>query len=130
MSTDDPYGAFARPSRDSVVTTRTVGNTLFATVHVADVTSTEAPVLGDVVNEAVTGTDGLRHAVIDLAAVRFLNSMALSTLVTAYTTADGRGVNLILSSVGPALAELLTVTKLTSVLTVCTTPAELEAALA
>jgi anti-sigma B factor antagonist len=65
--------------------------------------------------ELLLTTDSL---VLNLATVAYMDSSGLSVLVSTYTSARQRGATMKLASVGPAIQDLLRITKLLDVLEV------------
>jgi anti-sigma B factor antagonist len=59
--------------------------------------------------------DGRRHVVVDLRAVRFMNSSGLGMLIGALTTMRNGGGDLRLARVGQRVHSLLVITKLAAV---------------
>jgi anti-anti-sigma factor len=132
VTPSDPYQSFARPDPDSIVSFREIGTTLYATVNAEVLSTVETNVLGDAFRErlAAAGEGGIRHVVADVERVTMMNSQAFSMLLSTHSDAQSRGARLILSGVTAGVMEMLESTRMTSILTVCRTPEELEAALA
>lgn len=128
--TDSSYDAFARPDADDLVTFRRLGPVLFATVTTPAISAVETPVVGEALRAAIleAGPD-LRHLVVDLEAVGMINSMALGMLVTTYSTALHRDIAVVLMAVREPVLDLLNLTKLAKLLTICRTAEDLERAL-
>ncbi|MHC4991713.1 MAG: STAS domain-containing protein [Planctomycetota bacterium] len=130
MPPEDNYGAFARPDPDKVASVRQIGTASFIKVNASALSSVEAPVLQDRLHQVITSAhEGVRDIVLDLGHVTLVNSMAIGVLVTAHTSADHRGMRLILTGLSESVLTLLEATKMTSIFTVCRSDADLEALL-
>ena len=130
MPPDSLDKAFARPDPESLLGFRSIGPVIFATVKTPEMTSIETPVIADVFQDAIRNAPaGTKQVVLDIERVKVVNSMALGMFVAAYTTALNRQISLILAGVSPAVMDILQLTKLETMLTVCQTPAELQSAL-
>ena len=128
MSTDDLQHSFTSP--DGLVSFRDASSVLYASVQAKTITTIETPLIGNALSKAVKeAPDGLRCLVIDMEQVTMVNSSALGMFVTTYTTALHRNAKIILSGVTDTVLDILTVTRLNSMFTVCRTAGELESAL-
>ena len=80
-------------------------------------------VVDDALDEA---PEHLRHFVLDLEQVGFINSQAISVLITLHAAAKIRGARLVLATVTKPVAEILAAARLGTVLTICLTQAQLQ----
>ncbi|MHC5114689.1 MAG: STAS domain-containing protein [Planctomycetota bacterium] len=131
MTSKDLESAFTPPAASSLLSFRTIGGTLFADVTTDSISSIEVGTIRNTLRETLAQVpDGaLRHLVLDLGGVTFVNSEAIGMFVAMHSAAQNRGAKLVLAGVSKPVIEILVATHLQKVLTICTTTQQLDEAL-
>ncbi|MCP3903085.1 MAG: STAS domain-containing protein [Planctomycetes bacterium] len=131
MTSKDLDSAFTPPAASALVSFRTIGGTLFATITAGAISSIEVGTIRETLRQALEQAPKglLRHFVLDLEAVTFVNSEAIGMFVAMHSASEHRGATLILAAVTKPVLEVLVATHLQRVLTICTSPHQLEEAL-
>lgn len=130
MTDESTFDGFASPSAETLVSFQMIGKEMYATITSRSITSVELPAIRKALFDAIGDADGTRSLIVDMAQVEFMNSQALGMLIEVHSAAGPQGIRMVLAGVRPGVREMLEVTKLTGVFPVCSTHAELEAALA
>ncbi len=127
MTFEDIDRAFTPPAATDLISYRSIPGTLFAAITSDAISSVEVLTISDSLYSAIAQAPAeLRHFVLDLEQVGFINSEAISMLVTLHSAAKNRQAKLILAGVSKPVAEVFVVSKLQNLLTICMTPAQLE----
>jgi len=131
MAPKDLESAFTPPAASSLISFRTIGATLFASITSDSISSIEVGTIRDTLRKTLEEVPegALRHLVLELERVTFVNSEAIGMFVALHSATNNRKAKLILAGVSKPVIEILVATHLHNVLTVCTSTQQLEDAL-